>query len=99
MSTLTFNPYSSTGGNTISVSIATITAIIAYRFVIERISPAVGYFVLSDYVFILLLIACCAIFIFNLFTAKITRFYKNMATLILYMIVTITFIFLLKPLF
>ena len=36
-------------------SITSITALIAYRFVIDQMSPKVGYFMLSDYLFLLFL--------------------------------------------
>jgi hypothetical protein len=49
----------------ISISMGGITALLAYRFVIESLSPDVGYFMLSDYLFILFLVAVFAVFFFN----------------------------------
>lgn len=49
----------------ISISIGGITALLAYRFVIESLTPDVGYFILSDYLFILFLIAVFLVFFFN----------------------------------
>jgi len=42
-----------------------ITAMLGYRFVIERLSPSVGYFMISDYIFFFLLIISCLIFFIN----------------------------------
>ncbi len=47
-----------------------VTALIAYRFVIEVVSPAVGYFMLSDMVFNLFLGSVALLFVFNLATSK-----------------------------
>jgi len=98
ITTFTFNPYGRNGGNIISVSIASITAVIAYRFVIDRMSPDVGYFMLSDYVFLFLLVSCCTIFVVNLFSMKISGFFKNILTIILYLINIAIFIYIFKPL-
>lgn len=47
----------------ITISAATMPAIIAYRFVIETISPKASYFMLSDHIFTLFLILSFLIFI------------------------------------
>ena len=49
----------------IGLSTGSMTAIIAYRFVIENLSPASGYFMLSDYLFFLILSACFITFFLN----------------------------------
>lgn len=59
-----------------------ITAALAYRFVIESISPMVGYFMLSDYIFFLALIAMCLVFILCVideFAVHIPLYYKKFA--------------------
>lgn len=55
--------------STAAIALATggITAILGYRFVIERLSPSAGYFMISDYIFFLLLIISCLIFFINAF--------------------------------
>lgn len=49
-------------GGGLNMTIGGITATLGYRFVIENLSPKVGYFMLSDYIFFLFLI--CNAFIF-----------------------------------
>ena len=51
----------------IGLAIGGVTAILGYRFVIERLSPPAGYFMISDYIFFLLLIVSCLIFFINVF--------------------------------
>lgn len=46
----------------ISLATGSITAILAYRFVIENLSPNSGYFMLSDYIFFMFLIATAFVF-------------------------------------
>jgi len=45
------------------MSVGSITAILAYRFVIENLSPKAGYFMLSDYFFFAALV-CTSVFFF-----------------------------------
>ncbi len=47
------------------ISSGAVTAMLAYRFVIERLSPQVGYFTTTDYIFFVLLVAVIAIFFIN----------------------------------
>ncbi|MBA3752528.1 hypothetical protein H0X06_07155, partial [Candidatus Dependentiae bacterium] len=49
----------------ISLSSASITGLLAFRFVIENLSPKVGYFMISDYLFFLLLGTTCIVFLVN----------------------------------
>lgn len=52
-------------GSTVpSIAIAGVTGLLAYRFVIEAISPDVDYFMLSDYLFFLFLFLVFMIFFF-----------------------------------
>lgn len=59
----------------LSITIATgsVTGILAYRFVIENLSPATGYFMLADYFFFLFLTASCFVFCLNVINAFATR--------------------------
>lgn len=67
---------------TISLSMvsSSLTGLLAYRFVIDGISPAVGYFNITDYLFNIIL---CAVFIFFLITLMDIHLKKN-KTVVLY---------------
>ena len=54
--------------NSTSISLATgsVTGILAYKFVIANLSPKVGYFMLSDYIFFLFLATSILIFLVNI---------------------------------
>lgn len=56
----------------ISITAAGITAILAYRFVIENLSPRTGFFMLSDYLFFLFLGTTICVFILNVAETTIT---------------------------
>ena len=65
----------------VSLSTGGITAILAYRFVIENLSPVSGDFMLSDKIFFLVLAASCLIFFFNtfdLFAIQLRSWQKKM---------------------
>jgi len=53
---------SSTHRTAISLATGSVTAILAYRFVIENLSPNSGYFMLSDYIFFMFLMATVFVF-------------------------------------
>ncbi|MFH1643907.1 MAG: hypothetical protein ABIA74_01910 [bacterium] len=55
-----------------SLAITSITALLGYRFVIERMMPEVGYFTTTDSIYTLLLVFAFFCFLFQLI---ITRFY------------------------
>ncbi len=54
----------------LGLSTGTLTGLIAYRFVIERVEPNVGYFTFTDHVFNLFLVAIFIIYMVNLFALK-----------------------------
>ncbi len=54
----------------IAITAAGITAILAYRFVIENLSPKTGLFMISDWLFFLFLAATIGIFIINVAEAR-----------------------------
>lgn len=58
---LSFNNHS---GKT-SLSLTAVTALLGYRFVIQQMSPSVGYFTLTDKIFIFFLFFAFCIFIFH----------------------------------
>jgi hypothetical protein len=70
-----------------SLSTAGITGLLAYRFVIDGLSPSVGYFMLSDYLFFLFLLVVFCIIVLNLFTFKMSVRNKKWAIIILHAIV------------
>lgn len=55
------------------MSVGAITAILAYRFVIENMSPSPGYFMLSDYFFLAALLTTFLIFFANIIDQHVAR--------------------------
>jgi len=70
----------------IGLSTGSITAILAYRFVIENLSPKSGYFMLSDYLFFLILSACFATFFFNILDVFLLTIPMNIKKMVLIII-------------
>jgi len=54
----------------LTLSSGTLTGVIAYRFVIEKIIPDVGYFTLTDHIFNLFLMGIFLIFVVNIFAVR-----------------------------
>lgn len=83
----------------IRITSGSVTAILAYRFVIDRLSPEVGYFMISDLIFFLALGLCCvtlAINIIDSYSGLITKHIKNITLILLHaanLILTSYFIF------
>ena len=73
-----------------------VTALIAYRFVIENLSPKVGYFMLSDYIFFLFLGVSCAIFMANTQTLEMSRRQKEILTIVMHGIILVAIFYLLN---
>jgi hypothetical protein len=74
----------------IGVTTGGITAALAYRFVIENMSPQVGYFMLSDYIFFLILSAICFVFLLNLIDVygfRISVLYKKIMLVLIHAMV------------
>lgn len=57
------------------LSTASMTALLAYRFVIERISPEVGYFTLTDHLYTIFLGLTFIVFLLNIFSVKYLKKY------------------------
>ena len=53
-----------------TLSITAITALLGYRFVIQQMSPAVGYFTIVDKLFIFFLVLCFIIFAFQVMMVR-----------------------------
>lgn len=54
----------------ITLSVGTLTGLIAYRFVLESVIPDVGYFTLADNIFNLVLSCIFIIFLVNVYSAR-----------------------------
>lgn len=80
--------------NVIAMSTTSILALIAYRFVIETISPATGYFTLSDYMFIFFLLATTAILFINALGDRVSRDQKKLITVALHAATIAFFVYL-----
>ena len=64
-----------------------ITALLAYKFVIDNLSPRVGYFMLSDMLFFLFLTVTFVVFFFNTLTLQLNAHQKMLITVIMHSIV------------
>jgi ABC-type branched-subunit amino acid transport system substrate-binding protein len=60
-------------GTMLSLSVGSITGLLAYRFVIEKISPNVGYFTLAEHIYTIVLI-------YNFLTFLIDILYATLST-------------------
>ncbi|HBL98266.1 TPA: hypothetical protein DDZ86_01320 [Candidatus Dependentiae bacterium] len=92
--TFSFDPVGKMGVQAVTLSATSITALIAYRFVIENMSPPVGYFMASDYIFLIFLVSCCAIFFINIFGAYVSGISKAIIAVVLESIIVTTFFLL-----
>lgn len=71
----------------LSLSTANIAALLGYRFVIERVTPKVGYFMLTDHIFNLFLAMAFFIFLLNmLLREKGTAMIRGTALICLHII-------------
>ena len=80
----------------ISLSIGSVTAILAYRFVIESLSPQVGYFMVADLIYFVILVITFIIFFLNLITDSISGKIKEYLTVAIHAFLLITMIYLLR---
>ncbi len=92
--TFSFDPVGKTSGQAVTLSATSITALIAYRFVIENMSPPVGYFMASDYIFLIFLISCCVIFFVNIFGVYVSSLSKAVMAVGLEIVILATFFLL-----
>lgn len=71
----------------LSLSTANIAALLGYRFVIERVTPKVGYFMLTDHIFNLFLAMAFFIFLLNMILReKGTAIVRGIALIFLHII-------------
>lgn len=95
--TFTFNPYGSYSSNIIPISVSAITAVIAHHFVIDRMSPETGYFMLSNHIFLLILVFCSIILMVNIFGKRLTGVFKDIVGILLYLSLMVAFFVLVNP--
>jgi hypothetical protein len=84
-------------GTSISLTAGGITGMLAYRFVIENLSPATGTFMMSDYLFFLFLAGSFFVFFLNLIdiaAIRIPLVIKEILLFALYLLMTFTSIYL-----
>ncbi len=82
-------------GTLVSLSTANIIALTAYRFVLDNLSPKVGYALLADYVFFLFLFTTFITFVMNSVGPILTVFQRKIISISLQVLVVGVFIFLL----
>ena len=54
----------------LSLSVGSLSGLLAYRFVIEKLSPEVGYFTFTDYVYTIVLGLIFILFLFNMYIIR-----------------------------
>lgn len=88
--------FSTRGPISVSTCTVGVTAILGYRFVIENISPQVGYFMRSDYMFLLSLALCSCAFVIAVvdnFILPFSKFYKTILYFLIYQLLNILMIY------
>lgn len=80
----------------LTLSSGAVTALLAYRFVIENLSPKVGYFMVSDYVFFLVLAASFIVFFLNIALGAIPLNYKKLIIIFFHVLFIASFFYLLR---
>ncbi len=89
--TLSMNPVTNLR-SIISLSSASVTGLLAFRFVIENLSPKVGYFMISDYLFFLFLGTTCIVFFVNSLSLELCAQTKQYITVFLHgMVIAVLF--------
>lgn len=84
--------FSMAGSSRFYLPTASLTALVSFRFIIDKLSPSVGYFMLSDYLFFTFLAAIFMTFIFLLFdelSRSITLFFRKIFLLLLHLSVVL----------
>ena len=69
----------------VGLTTASIAALVAYRFVIESLTPRVGYPTVADYLYFLFLTNTFIIFVVNCVGPYLTRFFKKIISVCLQM--------------
>lgn len=71
---------------------ASLSGLIAFRFVIENMSPKVGYFMISDYFFLVFLALAAALFLIGIFSLNISMKTKKNLILLVHGLLIASFI-------
>ena len=80
----------------IALSSGAVSALIGYRFVIENLSPKVGYFLLSDKIFFLFLAVSILIFFINIAFIEARQKHLRKIILAIHLIIDIGFFYLIS---
>lgn len=91
------NPVDSSLSSLLDMPKGSLIALIAYRFVMESISPATGYFMMSDYVYLFFLVAILVVFFINMFGKQVTRRQKCVVLIALHLATICMFLYLFRP--
>ncbi len=82
----------------LAISMGAVTALLAYRFVIENLSPKVGYFLISDYLFFLFLMGTFVIFLINMGGLKVRETHKKLLIVLLHASIIVACVYILRVL-
>jgi len=89
--------FSMSGATRVSLPAAGLTGIVSFRFVIDSLSPSVGYFMVSDYLFLLFLAATflsLVLVLFDTFTMQLSMWQKKIIILVLHVVVVLANIYI-----
>ncbi len=84
----------------VAVSLGGITGILAYRYVIEQMSPPTGDLMLSDHFFFLILTSAMLVFLLNkldLFVMQLDMKRKVLGVILIHLFTIVSAIYLLIP--
>lgn len=81
----------------LSISTQSIVGLIAFRFVMENLSPKVGYFLYADYFFFFFLSLMFCVLLVNMIGDHISFFGRKLLILLLNMTIVLFFLYLLWP--
>lgn len=80
----------------LTIPVTVIAGLISFRFIIEAMSPKVGYFLYSDYFFFLFLFLVFSILLFHTFGSKLGGFIRKLLIIMFNVIVVVFLIYLLS---
>jgi hypothetical protein len=80
----------------LTIPVQTIAGLIAFRFVIESISPKVGYFMYSDYFFFFFLFLMFSILLFHTIGSNLGSFPRKVAIIIFNIIIALVLLYFLS---
>ncbi|CDK30868.1 hypothetical protein [Candidatus Babela massiliensis] len=83
-------------GSIIGLSTGSVTGMLSYRYVINNLSPNVGYFMFSDIIYFVFLAIVIFVFLCNSQAFDLTAKQKAAISLLMHLIIVFTFIYLFK---